>query len=325
LKIAFQYWRHRGQPRKQRFLKLHNAYHGDTLGAVSVGGIPLFQGIFQPLLFDTLEAPCPYCYRCPHREDCSLQCLAILEEQVATHHDELAAVILEPLMQGAAGMLPQPPGYLTRVREVTRKYNVLLIADEVAVGFGRTGKMFACEHEGVSPDLMCLAKGLTAGYLPLAATLATDEIYDAFLAEFEEFKAFFHGHTFTGNALAAAVALASLDLFEQDRILETLPEKTGLLTGRLAEMAEHPRVGDVRQRGMMAGIELVQDKESRQPFPVARRTGHRVILEARKLGALLRPLGDTIVLMPPLCITLAELDKLCDITLASIRRDSAAA
>jgi adenosylmethionine-8-amino-7-oxononanoate aminotransferase len=222
-------------------------------------------------------------------------------------------------------MLPQPPGYLTRVREVTRKYNVLLIADEVAVGFGRTGKMFACEHEGVSPDLMCLAKGLTAGYLPLAATLATDEIYDAFLAEFEEFKAFFHGHTFTGNALAAAVALASLDLFEQDRILETLPEKTGLLTGRLAEMAEHPRVGDVRQRGMMAGIELVQDKESRQPFPVARRTGHRVILEARKLGALLRPLGDTIVLMPPLCITLAELDKLCDITLASIRRDSAAA
>jgi adenosylmethionine-8-amino-7-oxononanoate aminotransferase len=325
LKIAFQYWRHRGLPRKQRFLKLHNAYHGDTLGAVSVGGIPLFQGIFQPLLFDTLEAPCPYCYRCPHREDCSLQCLAILEEQVATHHDELAAVILEPLMQGAAGMLPQPPGYLTRVREVTRKYNVLLIADEVAVGFGRTGKMFACEHEGVSPDLMCLAKGLTAGYLPLAATLATDEIYDAFLAEFEEFKAFFHGHTFTGNALAAAVALASLDLFEQDRILETLPEKTGLLTGRLAEMAEHPRVGDVRQRGMMAGIELVQDKESRQPFPVARRTGHRVILEARKLGALLRPLGDTIVLMPPLCITLAELDKLCDITLASIRRDSAAA
>jgi len=324
LKIAYQYWRNRGLPRKQRFLKLAHAYHGDTLGAVSVGGIPLFHEVFQPLLFDTLEAPCPYCYRCPHREDCSLQCLALLEEQVAVHHEELAAVILEPLMQGAAGMLPQPPGYLTRVREVTRKYNVLLIADEVAVGFGRTGKMFACEHENVSPDLLCLGKGITGGYLPLAATLATDEIYDAFLFEFDEFKAFFHGHTFTGNPLAAAVALASLDLFEKDRILETLPEKIELLTRRLTAMADHPRVGDVRQRGMMAGIELVQDKISREPFPVARRTGHRVILQARPLGAILRPLGDTIVLMPPLCISLDELETLTQITFESIRRGTQA-
>ncbi|MBM4274112.1 MAG: adenosylmethionine--8-amino-7-oxononanoate transaminase [Deltaproteobacteria bacterium] len=320
LKIAFQYWRHRGRPQKQRFLKLNQAYHGDTLGAVSVGGMALFHDIFHPLLFDTLEAPCPYCYRCPHREDCSLQCLTILEEQVATHHEELAAVILEPVMQGAAGMLPQPPGYLTRVREVTQKYNVLLIADEVAVGFGRTGKMFACEHEAVHPDLLCLAKGLTGGYLPLAATLATDDIYNAFLYEFDEFKAFFHGHTYTGNPLAAAVALASLDLFEKDRILETLLEKIELLTNRLAAMADHPHVGDVRQRGMMVGIELVQNKKTLEPFPPARRTGHRVILEARKLGAILRPLGDVIVLMPPLCISIEELETLTQVTYQSIRQ-----
>jgi adenosylmethionine-8-amino-7-oxononanoate aminotransferase len=324
LKIAFQYWRLRGQPEKQRFLKLNQAYHGDTLGAVSVGGMALFHDTYRALLFDTLEAPCPYCYRCPHREDCTLQCLTILEEQVAAHHFELAAVILEPVMQGAAGMLPQPPGYLTRVREVTRKYNVLLIADEVAVGFGRTGRMFACEHENISPDLMCLAKGLTGGYLPLAATLATDEIYDAFLGEFEEFKTFFHGHTFTGNPLAAAAALANLELFEKDRLLESLPEKISLLTKRLGEMAEHPHVGDVRHRGLMVGIELVQDKTARQAFPIPRRTGHRVILEARNLGAILRPLGDTVILMPPLCISLEELDNLCEITKESIRRGTAA-
>ncbi len=184
LKLAFQYWQNRGRPEKRRFLKLSNSYHGDTLGSVSVGGIPLFHQVYHSLLFDTLEAPSPYCYRCPHQGDCREQCLAVLEEQVAVHHGELAAVILEPVMQGAAGMLPQPPGYLAKVREVTRKHDVLLIADEVAVGFGRTGRMFACEHEQVSPDLMCLAKGLTGGYLPLAATLATDEIYDAFLGEF---------------------------------------------------------------------------------------------------------------------------------------------
>ena len=213
LKVAFQFWRNRGRGLKQRFLKLSGAYHGDTLGAVSVGGIPLFHEIYQPLLFDTLEAPAPYCYRCDLREDCREQCLARLEELVAAHHQELAAVIVEPVMQGAAGMIAQPPGYLARVREVTRRHDVLLIADEVAVGFGRTGRMFACEHEGVSPDLLCLAKGITGGYLPLAATLATDEVYEAFLGEYQEFKTFFHGHTYSGNPLGAAVGLASLDIF----------------------------------------------------------------------------------------------------------------
>ena len=249
LKLAFQYWQNRGRPEKRRFLKLSNSYHGDTLGSVSVGGIPLFHQVYHSLLFDTLEAPSPYCYRCPHRGDCREQCLAVLEEQVAVHHGELAAVILEPVMQGAAGMLPQPPGYLAKVREVTRKHDVLLIADEVAVGFGRTGRMFACEHEQVSPDLMCLAKGLTGGYLPLAATLATDEIYDAFLGEFAEFKTFFHGHTYTGNPLAAAAGLANLDIFAQDRVIEGLAPKIELLTrlpgrdGGPAPRGRHPPAG----------------------------------------------------------------------------------
>ncbi|MBM4286422.1 MAG: adenosylmethionine--8-amino-7-oxononanoate transaminase [Deltaproteobacteria bacterium] len=313
LKIAFQYWQQRGRPEKRRFLKLAQAYHGDTLGAVSVGGIPLFHEIYHPLLFPTLEAPTTYCYRCEHAGDCREQCLTRLEELVTAHHAELAALILEPVMQGAAGMIPQPPGYLARVREVTRQHDVLLIADEVAVGFGRTGVMFACEHEGVAPDLMCLAKGLTGGYLPLAATLATEEVYDAFLGKFEEFKTFFHGHTFTGNPLGAAAALASLEVFEKDHTLENLAPKIALLSDWLGDLAHHPHVGDVRQRGFMVGVELVADQESKEPFPIARRTGHRVILEARRLGAILRPLGDVIVLMPPLCISAAELDTLLDI------------
>jgi adenosylmethionine---8-amino-7-oxononanoate aminotransferase len=323
VKIAYQYWQLKGRREKQRFLKLKEAYHGDTLGAVSVGGIDLFHETYHSLLFDTLTAPAPYCYRCPEREDCREQCLAELVRLVELHHRELAAVILEPVMQGAAGMIAQPQGYLAKVREVTRQHEVILIADEVATGFGRTGAMFACEHEGVSPDILCLAKGVTGGYLPLAATLATAEIYQAFLGEFHEFKTFFHGHTFTGNPLAAAVALASLDIFEHDRVLENLAPKIDVLGRRLCDLAAHPHVGEVRQRGFMVGIELVADKETRDPFPVARRTGHRVILEARKLGAILRPLGDVLILMPPLCIARGELDTLCHITQEAIQRGTA--
>jgi|UniRef100_A0A7C3V5P0 adenosylmethionine-8-amino-7-oxononanoate aminotransferase len=320
LKMAYQYWQLKGRHEKKRFLKLKEGYHGDTLGAVSVGGIDLFHQTYRPLLFDTLTAPAPYCYRCQHQGECREQCLLELMDLVARHHQELAAVILEPVMQGAAGMIPQPPGYLARVREITRQHDVLLICDEVATGFGRTGKMFACNHEKVSPDLLCLSKGITGGYLPLAATLATAEIYQAFLGEYHEFKTFFHGHTYTGNPLAAAVALASLELFEKDQVIPNLAPKTEMLEARLLEMASHPHVGDVRQRGFMVGIELVADKETREPFPVARRTGHRVILEARKLGAILRPLGDVVVLMPPLSITPEELENLCRITSEAIRR-----
>jgi adenosylmethionine---8-amino-7-oxononanoate aminotransferase len=320
LKMAYQYWQLKGRPEKQRFLKLKEGYHGDTLGAVSVGGIDLFHETYRPLLFDTLTAPAPYCYRCQDRDNCREQCLDEMVRLVERNRKELVAVILEPVMQGAGGMIPQPPGYLARLREVTREHEVLLICDEVATGFGRTGKMFACEHEGVSPDLLCLSKGITGGYLPLAATLATDEIYRAFLGEFQEFKAFFHGHTFTGNPLAAAVSLASLEVFEKDRVLENLTPKIALLGARLDGFASHPHVGDVRQRGFMVGIELVADQASREPFPVARRTGHRVILEARKLGAILRPLGDVVILMPPLCITAEELETLCHITYEAIER-----
>ncbi|OGP71506.1 MAG: adenosylmethionine--8-amino-7-oxononanoate transaminase [Deltaproteobacteria bacterium RBG_13_60_28] len=321
LKMAFQYWQLRGFPKKQRFLKLSGAYHGDTLGAVSVGGIALFHDIFRPLLFETLEAPAPYCYRCPEEKDCREQCLNRLEELVEAHHRELAALILEPVMQGAAGMIPQPPGYLARVREVTRRYDVLLIADEVATGFGRTGTMFACEQEGVSPDLLCLAKGLTGGYLPLAATLASDEIYGAFWGEFQDFKAFFHGHTYTGNPLAAAAALASLEIFQKEEVLKSLPAKIERLSRLLEKMQEIPQVGDIRQRGLMVGIELVKDRDTREPFPPARRTGHRVILEARKRGVILRPLGDVVVLMPPLCINLTELETLARVTHESIGQE----
>jgi len=320
LKMAFQYWQLRGFPKKMRFLKLSGAYHGDTLGAVSVGGIAIFHDIFQPLLFETLEAPAPYCYRCAEEKDCQEQCLKRLEELVAAHHQELAALILEPVMQGAGGMIPQPPGYLARVREVTRRYGVLLIADEVATGFGRTGRMFACEQEGVSPDLMCLAKGITGGYLPLAATLATAEIYRAFLGEFDEFKAFFHGHTYTGNPLAAAAGVASLEVFEKEEVIKSLPPKIEKLSSLLADLKDDPHVGDIRQRGLMAGIELVRDRETREPFPPGRRTGHRVILEARKRGVILRPLGDVLVLMPPLCIADEELEVLGRVTRESISR-----
>ena len=240
LKMAFQFWRNRGQREKQRFLKLSSATTGTPWARCRWAASLYSTRSTGRCLFDTLEAPAPYCYRCDHREDCREQCLAGLEELVAAHHRELAAVIVEPVMQGAAGMIPQPPGYLAKVREVTRRHDVLLIADEVAVGFGRTGTMFACEHEGVSPDLLCLAKGITGGYLPLAATLATDEIYQAFLGEYQEFKTFFHGHTYTGNPLAAAVGLASLDIFVQDRVMEGLPAKIELLAGRLTRWPTSP-------------------------------------------------------------------------------------
>ncbi len=320
LKMAYQYWQLRGERSRTKFLKLREAYHGDTLGAVSVGGIDLFHETFRDLLFPTYTAPNCYCYRCPDLDNCDRQCLKKLEEAARAHRTELAAIIIEPVMQGAAGMIPQPPGFVAGVRQVADECGTLLIADEVATGFGRTGTLFACEQERVSPDLMCLAKGITGGYLPLAATLATEAVYEAFLGEYQEFKTFFHGHTYTGNPLAAAAACASLEIFEKDRVLEQLQPKIAYLSDRLGELDDHPHVGDIRQRGFMAGIELVRDKGAKEPFPTARRTGHRVILEARKLGAILRPLGDVLVLMPPLSITGEELGVLLDITAAALDR-----
>lgn len=315
LKMAFQYWRQRPDPRPEKtsYLALSDAYHGDTLGGVSVGGVARFHDLFAPLLFDVTRVPAPRCYRLPPgvaAESALDYYLGQLEAALAEHHARLAALVIEPLVQCAAGMLMHPAGYLRGARELCRRYEVLLIADEVAVGFGRTGRMFACEHEGVSPDFLCLAKGLTGGYLPMAATLATDEIWRAFLGRHEESRQFFHGHTYGGNPLAAAVALASLDVFESERVLERLPTKTARLAEQLARLAELPHVGDVRQCGLIGAVELVADRDSRQPFDWRERRGWQVCQHAREEGVLLRPLGDVIVIMPPLAVTPEQIDKI---------------
>jgi len=317
LKMAFQYWRQcpQPQPARTKFVSLSLGYHGDTIGAVSVGGIDLFHGLYRPLLFEGFRAPAPYCYRCPlgaRPEGCGLACARRLEEILEAHRDEVAAVILEPLVQGAGGMITHPAGYLGRVADACRRNGALLICDEVATGFGRTGRMFACEHEGVRPDLLCVAKGISGGYLPLAATLATERIFEAFLGEPSRCRTFSHGHTYTGNALACAAGIASMDIFEKDRVLDRVAELAAALAGRLAPLAEMPHVGQVRQRGLMVGIELVADRRTRAPYPAEERRGWRVCLAARKDGVWIRPLGDVVVLMPPYCISDESLGRLVD-------------
>lgn len=325
LKIAFQYWQQVNggkQREKQKFVYLGQSYHGDTIGAVSVGGIDLFHSLYRPLLFDGCKIPSPYCYRCPmgkNKTSCAMECLTPLEDILTARSGEIAALIIEPQVQGAAGMIVSPAGYLKKVRELCTRYNVLMIADEVAVGFGRTGRMFACEEEDVAPDIMCLAKGITGGYLPLAATLTTDEIFNAFLGSHEEQKTFYHGHTYTGNPLACAAALANLELFEKEEVISRLQPKIELIAGRLKDFYTLPWVGDIRQKGMMAGIELVRDKSTGEPFPLALNIGHRVTLEARKRGLIIRPLGNVIVLMPVLAMSEKELADVLEITYDSIK------
>ena len=324
LKMAFQFWRQRPDPRpgKTKYLALQGAYHGDTLGDVSVGDLARFHHLFAPLLFPTLRAPNPHCYRCPlglERSRCRIDCADALAALVREHADELAAVVVEPLVQGAAGMIVAPDGYLQRVREVTRKHDVLLIADEVAVGFGRTGTMFACEQEDVAPDFLCAAKGLTGGYLPLAATLTTDAVYDAFLGPPDAGRTFYHGHTYTGNPLGAAAALASLELLTGPAGLPALPAKVERLRTHLDRLRELPIVGEVRQKGLMAGIELVRDRRTREPWPAGERMGARACRMARDRGVLLRPLGDVVVVMPPLAVDLILLDRLGDVLYNSVK------
>ncbi len=323
LKIAFQYWQQEGTTKKKnKFISFVNAYHGDTLGAVSVGGIDLFHEKYKPLLFNSFKVNSAYCYRCPLNlkyPDCDLACLAQLEATLKTHHQETAAIIVEPKVQGAAGMLISPPGYLRQIRELADKYKVLLIADEVATGFGRTGKLFASQLEDVEPDIICLAKGITGGYLPLAATLTSEDIYLAFYDDYNRLKTFFHGHTYTGNPLACSVALANLKLFKSDNVIEGLQGKIALLKDKLADINDLPIVGDIRQCGFMVGIELVKNKKNKEPYAPELRIGHMVTLAARKLGAIIRPLGDVIVLMPPLTISEKELGRLIDITRESIK------
>jgi adenosylmethionine-8-amino-7-oxononanoate aminotransferase len=323
LKMAIQYWQQRRPDAgpKHTFLHLKLAYHGDTVGAVSVGNIELFHSRFKSLLFPTLEADPPYCYRCPLSltyPSCEMACLDPIERILKTHHRELAGFIIEPLVQAAAGMLTSPPGYLKRIRELCTKYDVLLIADEVATGFGRTGKMFACQHEGVTPDLMAISKGLTGGYMPLAATLTTDDIYRAFLGTYEDFNTFFHGHSYTGNPLGCAVALANIEVFKKEKTLARLQPKIKAMARLLRPLRRLPHVGDIRQRGFIAAVELVEERQTRKPYPLETRMGHRVAMEARRRGLLLRPIGNVMILIPPLSASLPELRRMVDILRASI-------
>lgn len=323
IKIAFQYWQQKGDEFKNKikFVALENAYHGDTIGAISIGGVKLFHELYRPLLFDAAFVPSPYCYRCPegqNREECEMDCLQKLEDTFKADSDKIAAFIIEPLIQGAGGMLTQPKGYLSAVRDLCDKYNVLLILDEVLTGFGRTGKMFACAHEDVVPDIMAIAKGMNGGYLPLAATLCTDEIYNCFLGKFEEKKTFYHGHTYTGNPLACAAALAVLNIFEKDEIINKIQPKIEILKTRLDEFVNLKHVGDIRQLGLIAGIELVKDKKTKGSFTIDKKIGIKVCNEAKKHGLLIRPLGDVIVIMPPLIISESDINKIMDIVKESI-------
>jgi adenosylmethionine---8-amino-7-oxononanoate aminotransferase len=325
LKTAFQYFQQKGPAYQKKigFLSFTEAYHGDTLGAVSVGGIDLFHALYRPLLFPARRIEAPHCYRCPHGltyPDCRKTCLMHAERIIQKYASVTAALIIEPVVQAAAGMIVQPPGYLKKIRELCTTHDILMIADEVATGFGRTGKMFACEQEGVSPDIMCIAKGVTGGYLPLAATIATEEIYSGFLGEYKDFRTFFHGHTYTGNPLACAAAVANIDLFKKERTLARLQPKIKLLTTELKRFKALRHVGDVRHRGFMVGIELVKNRVTNEPYPVEDKIGIRVMLECRKNGLIIRPLGNVIVLMPPLSIAVKELLLLLKTAFEAVQR-----
>ena len=315
LKMAFQYWQHLGDPQRNLFVHFENAYHGDTIGAMSVGGIDTFHSTFNSLLFDAVPVSTPQGVSDAESRTLWLNAVARV---LAENEGKIAGIILEPLIQGAGGMLIAPKGFLNGLGALAKKWNTLLIVDEVMTGFGRTGKMWACEHENISPDILCTAKGLTAGYLPLAATITTDEIYSAFLADYSERKTFFHGHTYTGNPLGCAVALENIAIFEREELIDKLQTTITHFKCRLQEFYQLKHVGDVRVCGMAAGIELMKDIDNTIPYAYEERIGIRVCKAALRKGALLRPLVNTIVLMPPLQISVSELDALLDITYSAI-------
>ncbi|MCR9201105.1 MAG: adenosylmethionine--8-amino-7-oxononanoate transaminase [Planctomycetaceae bacterium] len=327
LKAVYQYHQQKPNPEPQRttFLCVGNAYHGDTLGSVSVGSMDVFHRAYRHLLFSTVSVPSPVATRVEpgYTKESWLQyCFNRVEQLIAENHETAAGFVIEPLVQGAAGILVHPPGYLKHVRACCDRYNIPLIADEVAVGFGRTGTMFACEQENVRPDVMCVAKGISGGYLPLAATLTTDEIYNAFLGRPSEGRTFFHGHTYTGNPLGCAAALASLQLFRDNHVLENGKNNAAVITEKLAPLADHPHVGEIRQKGTMVGIELVKDRDTMQPFDAELRLGHKVTLEARKRGVIIRPLSDVVVLMPAPAMPTSLVAQLCDQTIDAIHAGS---
>jgi len=322
LKMAYQYWQQKGEKKKKKFICFTNGYHGDTIGSVSVGGIDLFHKVYRPLLFKTYKAPSPYCYRCPLKlvkESCGMACIGEFERIVRMYKNEVCAVVIEPHMQGAGGMIVQPEGYMTAIRNITKKHGLLLITDEVATGFGRTGNMFACRKENVEPDFLCVAKGITGGYLPLAATITTDEVFSAFLGPFDSFKTFFHGHTYTGNPLACSVAIENLNLFKKEKVLQKMKGKIAFLKKELKRFSGLAHVGEVRQEGFMVGIELVKNKKTKAMYKPTEKIGQKVTLEARRHGVIIRPLSDVIVLMPPIAIEIPTLKRLVDVVYASIK------
>jgi adenosylmethionine-8-amino-7-oxononanoate transaminase len=327
IKMSFQYWIYMGETRREGFVSIERGYHGDTIGAMSLGGVPKFKGPFDALTFDSYRIPSPYCYRCPYGKrppgqspnhqitkstNCSLECLGPLEKLLADKGNKIAGIILEPLLQAAGGMIVYPVEYLKRLAELVSHHRVHLILDEVATGFGRTGRMFALEHAGISPDFLCLSKGLTAGYMPMAATITTDDVYNAFYADYKEGKTFFHGHTFTGNPLASAAALASLEIFEQGNVLDGLQDKISALQSGINRFGELPRVGDVRGIGMVAALELVMDRKTRTAFPSEKRVGWMIYKEGLKKGLILRPLGDIVYLFLPLSVTIDQIEDILD-------------
>lgn len=321
LKMAVQYWYNLGQKQRTQFVALGSAYHGDTVGAMALGRSMLFHTPYLPLLFPVHYAPSPHVYRSDTPDDPPAvrdACLDAMRRILAEHGPGIAAVIVEPVVQGAAGMIVQPAGFLAGVQRLAREFGVLLIADEVATGFGRTGRLFACEHEDVRPDIMCLGKGITGGYLPLAATLVTQRVFEAFLGEPWESRTFYHGHTYTGNPLACAAAIASLDLIMRNDLPAQVARKGLRLGEMLAGLRDMPYVGDVRHKGFMAGIELVADKASRRPFDYRQRVGARVCMNVRRHGVILRPLGDVIVIMPPLAMDEADLARIVDAVKAEV-------
>ena len=305
LKMSFQYWQNIGMKKKIKFVSLDYAYHGDTIGAMSVGGVDLFNKVFSPLFFKGFKTPSPYCYRCPMGKQslsCKIDCIGPLESLLKTKNSEIAAIILEPLVMAAGGMIIYPKEYLKKAAALAKKHNVHLILDEVATGFGRTGKMFACEYAKIKPDFMCLSKGITSGTLPLAATLVTEKIYRAFYAGYNRRKTFYHGHTYAANPLACQAALASLDIFRKENTLAKVKKSTIIIRKGLEEMRGLEFVGDVRSIGMIGAVELVKDKISKEPFKMEERIGYRIYKQGLKKGLILRPLGNIIYLYLPLNI-----------------------
>jgi len=321
IKMSFHYWRNHGKPGKTRFITLANSYHGETLGALAVGNVDLYKSLYKPLLMEVLTAPSPDCYFCSPGESWeqhSVKMFERMERMLEDHADQVAAVIVEPLVQCAGGMRMYHAAYLARLREACNRHGVHLIADEIAVGFGRTGTMFACEQAGISPDFMCLSKGLTGGYLPLSVVVTTDDVYAAFYDDYAKLTAFLHSHSYTGNPLACAAALATLDIFATESIIERNRTTAAYLGRRSRELANHPHVTEVRQCGMIVAIEFAKDKRSREPYPWTERRGRRIYGHALAEGVLLRPIGDVVYFMPPYTVNEAEIDLMVRIAAEGI-------